>query len=328
MTNPSLGRLIRHDPRTFWKNESAHFTPWLAMEENIALLGEAIGVELEVEGVEVAVGAFYADILCKDLNRKTRVLIENQLERTDHDHLGKLFTYAAGLDAATVIWIAREFRPEHRAALDWLNDISTEDFNFFGLTVELMQIGNSPMAPWFEVVVKPNEWAKTVKEAASPGAKPMTEGQKFWVEYWEAFGEFLESQGRPFNPPKPYPSHWMAWGIGGKGSSLNAGGSQRDGHASVWVTFSDSNAKAYFNILDRDRAVINAALGFEPDWQEKPDYKESLILRRQDWDLKDRARWPKLFAWKLETMTLFNRVFRPRISTLDASDWDPEDPSA
>ena len=161
-----LGRLETVDLREIWTTESGGFTPWLAREENIALLGEAIGLELEVEGQEENVGPFRADILCKDTITDTWVLVENQLERTDHCHLGQLLTYAAGLQAVTIVWIARQFTEEHRATLDWLNEITDDRFNFFGLEIELWRIGESPVSPKFNVVSKPNDWTKTVSTAA------------------------------------------------------------------------------------------------------------------------------------------------------------------
>ena len=128
-----LGQLIKVPLREFWEGEASDFTPWLADEENISLLGDTIGVELEVEAQERNVGPFRADILCKDTLTDNWVLIENQLELTDHTHLGQLLTYAAGLNAVTVVWIAERFTDEHRAALDWLNEITAEGFSFFGL---------------------------------------------------------------------------------------------------------------------------------------------------------------------------------------------------
>ncbi len=142
-----LGRLERVDLRTYWLNEASYFTPWLAQEENVALLGETIGIELEVQQQEANVGPFRADILCRNTADNSFVLVENQLERTDHMHLGQLVTYAAGLDAVTVIWIASRFTEEHRAALDWLNEITHEGFNFFGLEIELWCTGSSLAAP-------------------------------------------------------------------------------------------------------------------------------------------------------------------------------------
>lgn len=124
MSSPSLGRLKRVSIREIWKNEASDFTPWLAEPENISLLGDTIGMELEVESVETGVGRFFADILCRETSSDRFVVIENQIEHTDHDHLGKTITYAAGLGATAVVWIARRFHDEHRAALDWLNEVT------------------------------------------------------------------------------------------------------------------------------------------------------------------------------------------------------------
>src|ERR1017187_4187913 len=161
-----LGKLERVDVRKVWASEAGGFTPWLAQEDNIALLGEAIHIDLEVEAQEKAVGPFRADILCKNTENDNWVLIENQLERTDHTHLGQLLTYAAGLDAVTIVWVSPNFTEEHRATLDWLNGITDQRFNFFGLEIEVWRIGDSPMAPKFNIVSKPNDWAKTVKDGA------------------------------------------------------------------------------------------------------------------------------------------------------------------
>ena len=132
----NLGRLEKiTDLREVWKTEDKDFTPWLANEQNLGLLGETIHMDLELEAVEKYVGPFRADILCRNTDDNSHVLVENQVERTDHTHLGQLMTYAAGLDTVSIVWIAREFTDEHRAALDWLNEITGDKFNFFGLEI-------------------------------------------------------------------------------------------------------------------------------------------------------------------------------------------------
>src|SRR5438132_14411087 len=163
----SLGRLKKVDLREVFSSEAGDFTPWLAQEENLSLLGETIGIDLELEAQEKDVGPFRADILCKDTATESWVLVENQLERTDHTHLGQLLTYAAGLQAVTIVWIAPRFTDEHRATLDWLNEITDDRFNFFGLEIELWRIGTSPVAPKFNVVSQPNDWSKTVAAGAA-----------------------------------------------------------------------------------------------------------------------------------------------------------------
>jgi hypothetical protein len=193
----TLGRLEKIDVREYWKREDSDFTPWLAEAENIQLLGETIGLELEVEAQEKQVGPFRADILCKDTASENWVLIENQLERTDHVHLGQLLTYAAGLNAVTIVWIAARFTEEHRAALDWLNEISNESFNFFGLEIELWRIGKSAVAPKFNIISKPNDWSKSVIGAAqSIQSASLTEAKKLQQEYWEAFREYVLEHGK------------------------------------------------------------------------------------------------------------------------------------
>ncbi len=166
MVDQDLGRLNKVDDlRKVWSNEVNDFTPWLALEENLYILSETLGIELELEAQEKGVGQFRADILCKDTSGAW-VLVENQLERTDHGHLGQLLTYASGLEAVTVVWIAAHFTDEHRSTLDWLNKITDESYRFFGLEVELWQIDDSPMAPKFNVVSTPNDWSRSFGRAA------------------------------------------------------------------------------------------------------------------------------------------------------------------
>jgi len=163
----SLGTLTKVDLREVWQSESANFTPWLASEENIGILGETIAMELEVEAMEKKIGPFRADILCKDTDTGNWVLVENQLDPTDHKHLGQLLAYAAGLHAVTIVWVAAISTDEHRATLDWLNEITDDRFQFFGLEIQLWKIDNSPVAPKFNIVSKPNNWSRSVSQANS-----------------------------------------------------------------------------------------------------------------------------------------------------------------
>lgn len=202
--NDNLSRLEKVDLRDVWKTEAGDFTPWLAQEENISLLGETIGIDLEVEAQEKNVGPFRADILCKDTLYDNWVLVENLLERTDHVHLGQLLTYAAGLSAVTIVWIADHFTDEHRAALDWLNEITDNSFNFFGLEVELWRIGDSPIAPKFNIASKPNDWPKTVgRAAAQMTAENLSDTKQMQLEYWTAFHNYVSRHSKVLRPQKP-----------------------------------------------------------------------------------------------------------------------------
>ena len=220
VTAARLGKLERVDVRKVWLGEASDFTPWLALPDNITLLGEAIGLELEVQAQETSVGRFRADILCKDTTTGHFVLIENQLERTDHIHLGQLMTYAAGLDAVTVIWVSPRFTDEHRAALDWLNRMTTEGLNLFGLEIEVWRIGDSPMAPKFNVVSQPNDWAKTVKEQAESATGGLSPFQQLHLEFWTQFKAYMEERKSPVRIGKPSKDHWTAVALGRTGFTL------------------------------------------------------------------------------------------------------------
>jgi hypothetical protein len=163
-TAPILGRLRRVDVREVWSSEAVGFTPWLAQEENLRLLAETIGMHLVLEAREKSVGPFRADILARNVHTGHLVLIENQLERTDNGHLGQLLTYAAGLKAVSIVWVSTLFIDEHRAALDWLNEITSSSITFYGLEMELWQIGDSAIAPKFNMVSQPNMFSKRIGE--------------------------------------------------------------------------------------------------------------------------------------------------------------------
>lgn len=160
-TTPELGVIERVDLRSVWANEATSFTPWLA--ENISKLGESLCMDLEVEQREAPVGSFSLDLLVRDVDSERVVVIENQFEETDHDHLGKLITYAAGYEAGIIVWISEEFNEKHRQALDWLNERSDQNTKFFGVKIELWKIGNSFPAPHFTLIVSPNEWQRESK---------------------------------------------------------------------------------------------------------------------------------------------------------------------
>ena len=313
MTTPALGRLERVDLRTAWKNEATHFTPWLAEEDNIALLGETIGLELEVQGQEQSVGPFKADILCKNTEDNSLVLIENQLEKTDHTHLGQLLTYAAGLKAVTLVWIAERFTEEHRAALDWINEITDEGFHFFGLEIELWKIGDSPLAPKFNVVVQPNEWARTVQKGTQTAAGSSPTGEMQFA-YWGAFGEYLTAKKAPFKPPKPSPSNWMPWGLGRGGISVQAFVTAQK--IAVGIEIRTVEHPAWFQQLFAQRSNIEKELGFEMEWEEKPGNKGSSIRVRLPLNMHERENWPEANEWLLTKMKAVKVAFQPRVKGL------------
>lgn len=201
-----IGRLIDISPRTAWANEVASFTPWLAA--NLDRLSEAIGVPLELEGREVAVESFSADILARNLADDSLILIENQLETTDHTHLGQILTYLAGLDAKTVIWIARDFRAPHLPAIKWLNQHTVDPFAFFAVRLRLVQIGDSLPAPIFDVLERPNAWERRLQSIAV--AHENVSGiSQFRRDYWQAYRERYPEDAA-YNVPSAGSNWWWA----------------------------------------------------------------------------------------------------------------------
>lgn len=324
MSSPSLGRLMRVDLRSTWRNEASHFTPWLAQPENLALLAETMDLSpdsLELQSQERAVGPFRADILCRNTDDNSLVLIENQLARTDHTHLGQLLTYAAGLKAVTLVWIAERFTEEHRAALDWLNEITDDSFHVFGFEIELWRIGDSPPAPKFNVVVQPNEWTRTVQKASQSGPAATPLGQ-IQIAYWTSFGEHLTTHRAPFKAPKPYPSNWMNWGLGRSGIALLA--FVNAGHIGVGIDVNSREHPTWFAQLLAHRAAIEAQTGFAMEWDAKPGNKHSTLRCRLDLDMRNAESWPEAHRWMLHHLDQLRRVFRPLVKELEDAEGEGE----
>ncbi len=330
MSAYNLGKLIKIELRDIWISESSDFTPWLAREENLLILGETLGLELELEAQERAVGPFRADILCKDISTNAWVLIENQLERTDHSHLGQLLTYASGLEAVTIIWIAARFTEEHRSTLDWLNRITDETFRFFGVEVELWRIGDSSAAPRFNVVSKPNNWNKLVTQAARAiDESELTDTKALQLGYWGALGSELMAKGGPLaRERRPQPQSWMSYSIGRSGFGLNASMSRPKRQVRAELYISNAHAKAYFYLLQEKKSEIEAELGYPLNWEELPEGKDTRIsIALNDTDPEDRADWFRQHEWLTKRLNEFYLVFVNRIRILNAERWKPEDSS-
>ncbi len=322
-----LGRLERVDLRDIWETEAQHFTPWLAQEDNLTILGNTIGIELELEVQEKNVGPFRADILCKDTVTNNWVLIENQLERTDHIHLGQLLTYAAGLQAVTIAWVSAQFIDEHRAALDWLNDITDDRFRFFGLEVELWRIGDSLAAPKFNVVSKPNDWTRSVgRSARRISDEALSELQNIQLKYWTSFGEFLRGAGSQIRSMKPQAQHYTNYGIGKSDLHLATTINTRENRLGVELYIQADEAKSYFNLLRQQKDQVEAELGVPLDWQEQPDRKTSRIsIYKENSDPTNDADWPSQHAWMADMLDRFDKTFRSRVKSLEASAWSPDE---
>lgn len=211
-TKCHLDQMQRVDLRTVWPHEALDFTRWLSEEANLNMLGSAVGIELELIEMESSVGSFNVDIFAQESGTGRKVIIENQLEETNHDHLGKVITYAAGKSAEVVIWVVSHARDEHRQAIEWLNQHTDSDFAFFLVEIELWSIGNSLPAPRFNVVEQPNEWTKALKLS-----KGLSDTERVKLSYWTKYREI--AMGTPeflkvFSPQKPSKDHWTTLSCG------------------------------------------------------------------------------------------------------------------
>jgi hypothetical protein len=310
-----LSKLERVPLRKAWEHEASDFTPWLAETENLNALAMKLGLsELVHVATEHWVGDFKLDILCTDGDEQ--VIIENQLEKTNHSHLGQIIAYAAGVGAKKVIWVAESFRPEHASALQFLNDNTTEDLSFFAVEVELYRIGDSPLAPNFEVVVKPNDWTKSGREqakAASSASPTKVLQQKFWM----ALIDKLASDAPKIRPQKPRPQHWLNNSIGRSGFGLNITANTRDERIGVELWIPGAEAKRHFANLLEKKGEIETKLGFELDWQELPDAKACRIA---SWyphaSIEEEGRWNEYMEWITKRLLKMDEVLRPIVRAL------------
>ena len=310
-----LGTIKKIDLRDVWSSEASDFTPWLAKDENIALLGEAIGLELEVESQEKNVGPFRADILARDLTSNHYVLIENQLEQTNHNHLGQIMTYAAGLDAFSIIWIAKSFTEEHRAALDWLNRITEENINFFGIEIEVIQIGDSIPAPQFKVVAKPNDWSKSVRSSASTGE--LTDTKLKQQQYWTEFKEYVEKNGSPFKVQKPSPQHWTNIALGRSNFYLSLTVNSQSHIICINLEIGGARAKEHFDKLrDLYEEDSKEHISADIEWLRLDDRKSCMVKLSKSFNFTDESSRDEQYAWFVEYVKKYISYFRPKVKSI------------
>lgn len=322
-----LGQLAKVDLRDVWKTEAQDFTPWLAQPENLSVLGDVIHMDLELEAQEKNVGPFRADILCLETENDSWVLIENQLERTDHIHLGQLLTYAAGLHAATIVWVAAAFTEEHRAALDWLNEITDENFRFFGLEVELWRIGNSLAAPKFNVISKPNDWSRSVTRGVrSIESQELSGIRQLQIDYWQEFQHRFEAKAGPVQATrKPRPRSWFSFRVGRSKFKLSAVMLRLQSSVRAELYISGDDAKRYFHLLMQDQSDIEKEIGVALAWEELPEKRDSRIaVYLQDANPEDRSDWPRQHDWLADRINELYAVFHNRIRNLSPDDWSGE----
>jgi hypothetical protein len=310
-----LGKIQRVDPRTVWKHEAHDFTVWLV--ESIDLLGEALGLELEVVGREVEVGDFCVDILARDLGRDRRVVIENQLESTDHSHLGQVITYAAGLEASTVIWVAREFRDEHRQALDWLNRGDSEATEYFGVVVELLQIDDSKPAAHFRIVASPNDWSRLSK--SGPSVDEVSSKRAAYQQFFQKLIDELREQHHFTNARAGQPQNWYSFSSGARGYtyglSFALGGELR---AEVYIDVGErSRNVGIFDALASESKAIEKEFGEPLRWERLDTRRACRIACYTAGSIEDSAEQQEQHRkWAVDRLLRLKKTFGPRLPAL------------
>ena len=274
----NIGKLTEVDVRELWKHEQYDFSNWLAKEENLEYLNDIIGLTLTDVDKEVYVGPYRCDIVAKDETSGITVIIENQLEGTNHDHLGKIITYASGLNAKVMIWIVKEAKEEHRAAIEWLNNNTNNDVNFFLIEIHAYKIGNSDPAPKFEVVEKPNDFVKRSKVKSDDSDLNKSQGER--LAFWEQFNQVVIARGKPFNLRKATTDHWYDVAMGTSDAHIAIDLVNKDGCIVAECYISDN--KDLFDTFSDHKEEIESALGFELIWDRLDGKKASRIKYRID----------------------------------------------
>ena len=303
-----LGKLKKVDLREAWKHEALDFTNWLAKEENLSLLGEEIGLEIDLIEKEANVGSYRVDILAEECGTDRKIVIENQLEYTNHGHLGQLITYASGYDAEIIIWIVKEVRSEHKQAIDWLNEHTDDNIHFFAIKMELWQIGDSELAPKFQIICKPNQWAKILKK--NPSEKTNTQLQR--LEFWTALNEYLENKKSNVSPQKPSSDHWNNVSIGTSKAHISLSLLSKD--KKIACELHIPNNKDFYHYLEENKVEIESLFGEKLIWKELKDKKASrIIIERDNFNLFDNANWETDFDWFEEKILNFKKAICPFI---------------
>ena len=307
-----LAKLRRVDLRKVWQHEASDFTKWLANKENLSLLSDEIGIEISLIQTEAKVGKFHVDILAEEENTGRKIVIENQLEPTDHDHLGKLITYAAGFDADIIIWIVRDVRDEHKQAIDWLNEHTDEQANFFAIKMEVWQIGDSPYAPKFQIISQPNDWAKAIKSGSSEIG--LSDTKIMQLEFWTDFRKYGQEKGAKLRFRKPYPQHWYDLSIGSSRAHLALICGTQNNQLRCELYIPDD--KELYKSLETYKSEIENELEYPLEWMLLEGKKASRIRTITNADISISEKWEEYFDWLITASENFQRVFLKYINKI------------
>lgn len=304
----SIGKLAKVDLREIWKNEEYDFSNWLAKEDNLALLSDEIGIPIRLLEREAGVGKYSVDILAEEEGTGRKIIIENQLEKTNHDHLGKIITYAAGHDASIVIWIFKDITEEHRSAVDWLNENTGEHRLFFGIRIEAWRIDNSDPAPKFQVICKPNEWAKVVKHSSESKSLGETDLKK--LDFWTKLKSYAVDKKITLFRQTPAPQHWYNISIGSADAHIALTMNTKENLLGCEMYIDDN--KPLFKFLKSQQTIIEQHLGAKLEWIEAKKACR-VVQRKKNADIGIETDITNLFDWLIERAIVFEKVLCPLV---------------
>ena len=302
-----LGALKKVDLRSVWKHEAHDFTKWLAQEENITKLTEELDIDIEDITPEATSGRYNVDILANEVQTGKKVIIENQLEVTDHKHLGQILTYASGHDASIIIWLVKDYRDEHKQAIDWFNEHMPETISFFLVKIELWQIGSSEVAPKFNIISQPNDWSKMVK--ASNNNTTLSELKLQQQEFWNQLKDYVNTNNSNLTlGHKSRPQHWYNISYGTSKGHISITFNSKNQHigCEVYIT----NDESLYEKYKANRKEIETTLGYQLEWQDLPESNAFRIKKTYPCDPLDTTKWEEYFAWITSTTEAFDKVFR------------------
>lgn len=309
-----IGRLTKVNIKELWRHEQYDFSNWLSKEENIELLNDILGLTLVDVKKEVNVGAYRCDIVAKDETSDTIIVIENQLEASDHDHLGKIITYASGLSADFIVWIVKEARSEHRSAIEWLNNNTNKNINFFLIELHAYKIGNSIPAPKFEVIEMPNNFIKNTKLKTNDDVLSKSESSR--LEFWIRFNEVLEERNKPFNPRKPSTDHWYSIALGTSKAHMNILLVSKDNY--IGLDIQVNGDKELFDKLFLKKNIIENEIGLIFDWQRLDDKKASRIIYKiSSLNFDDKSNYNDLINTVIDKVLQIKPIFSKYLKELN-----------
>lgn len=291
------------DLRSVWQYEEQDFSQWMAKEENLALLSDTIGVDIELEETESSVGNFSVDLYGVESGTDRKVIIENQLEDTNHDHLGKIITYASGKNAEIVIWVVKRARDEHKQAIEWLNQHTDSDIGFFLLEIQLWKINDSVPAPKFAVVERPNDWAKTMKSADA-----LSETAKLKLDYWQAMNDYAASIGTfPYATYMAQAQNWYSmWKTSNTHEHVQF--TVLTQKKEICTVLYIANDKDLYQMYLSHKDEMEQKLGAEIHYNEADIDCRIWISKPADIASMSRDEWDKLFDWYFEKGLIMNDI--------------------